>query len=33
MWVNKGWRVSYNGKNFKFEEVAIELRNRPTGNR
>jgi hypothetical protein len=33
MWVNKGWRVSYNAKSFKFEEVAIELRSRPTGNR
>ena len=31
MWVNKGWRVSHNGKNSKFEEVEVELRNRPTG--
>jgi hypothetical protein len=33
MWANKGWRISYNGKNSKFEEVAVELRSRPTGNR
>ena len=28
-WVNKGWRIAYNGKNSKFEEVEVELRNRP----
>lgn len=33
MWVNKGWRISYNGKTSKFDEVVIDLRNRPTGNR
>ena len=29
VWVNKGWRIAYNGKNSKFEEVEVELRNRP----
>ena len=28
-WVNKGWRIAYNGKNSKFEDVEVELRNRP----
>jgi len=28
-WVNKGWRISYNGKSTKFEDVEVELRLRP----
>jgi len=28
-WVNKGWRIVSNGKNSKFEEVEVEIRNRP----
>ena len=29
VWVNKGWRIAHNGKNSKFEDVEVELRNRP----